>query len=265
MKSFDIFDSRTVISAVLRMETALSVGSRSSLEPTGTDMPVIKRPDGLPFIPGSSIKGVVRAEAERVLRAINRRPDLWACDIFESSCVTSEEKDSILNNVREKEEAEKLFTQQLWDKSCAVCRLFGSQWIASRLAFKDAFLCNQDSLLVVTQIRDGVGIDRDTGAAKEGIKYDFETVSPGAEFSIEILAENVDIWEIGFLLTILRSWQEGRLAVGGKSTRGPGWGTLNITSIRRVDKENLLEYLMSGEMKEVAVESALTAFKARFS
>lgn len=57
MSGFYEFDNRFIITATLEMKTPLSVGSRISLLPAGSDLPVMKTPQGLPFIPGSSLKG----------------------------------------------------------------------------------------------------------------------------------------------------------------------------------------------------------------
>lgn len=260
MSTFDHFESRTEISAVLRMISALSVGSRASLEPTGSDLPVMRDPEGMPFIPGSSIKGVIRAHMERILRSLEQRHGLSACDPFEQPCVDSKLKDQLLRAANGKEAA---FSQAVWEKSCTVCRLFGSPWFAGCLAFKDARLTNADNLPVVTQVRDGVGIDRDLGAAREGIKYDFEVVVPGAEFDIQILADNVPLWELGLLLAVLRPWQEGNLPIGGKSTRGPGWGRLEIRSIRRVERGDLLDYLLQGKAHQIDGAKCLESLRTK--
>lgn len=257
MSTFEQFKSRTWIQATLEMETALAVGSRLSLEPTGTDMPVIKGPDGLPFIPGSSIKGVVRFQAERILRAVNRKPNLWSCDPFDSPCVDPKMKDKLWEEAEGKDAA---FAQKLWARSCTACRLFGSPWFAGRVAFKDAFLLNPEEMPILTQIRDGVGIDRDLGAARSGVKYDFETVVPGARFGLEILAENLEDGEIGFLLTVLRMWEEGGIPLGGKTTRGTGWGRLKDLAIRQVDAGNLMDYLLKGESTVQKPERFIEAF-----
>ncbi len=263
MSTFAQFENQTLIQTILEMQTALSVGSRLSLEPTGTDLPVVKGPDGVPFIPGSSIKGVVRSLAERILRTWNRRPDFWACDPFDAPCVPASRKDELMRGAEAKNpnRVEEDFSEKVWKESCTACRLFGSPWFAGRVAFKDAFLQNGDDLPVVTQIRDGVGIDRDLGAARTGVKYDFEVVVPGARFGLEILAENVDDWELGFLLTVLRLWEDGNLALGGKVTRGPGWGKLHETRLYRVDRGNLLDYLLQGERAERDVSDFLSAFQ----
>ncbi len=262
MSLFDRFQSRTIIKATLEIQTALSVGSRLSLEPTGTDMPVIKTPDGLPFIPGSSIKGVVRFQAERLLRTWNRPPRLWACDPFHEPCVPEKSRDGRKGKEelwKESVQNDAAFAREVFKASCTACRLFGSPWFAGRVAFKDAYLINAEALSVVTQIRDGVGIDRDLGAARAHVKYDFETVVPGACFGIEILAENLQDWEIGFLLIVLRLWEEGGIAIGGKTTRGPGWGRLKDLKVQQVNADNLLDYLQN---RQAAGQSADQFFQA---
>ncbi|MFN3975203.1 MAG: hypothetical protein ACK4K2_08040 [Dehalococcoidia bacterium] len=44
------------------------------------------------------------------------------------------------------------------------------------MAFQDALLANEGNMVRLTEVWDGVGIDRDLGSAKARIKYDFETV-----------------------------------------------------------------------------------------
>jgi CRISPR-associated protein Csm3 len=264
MSVFDRFRRRLRVQATLEMQTALSVGARLSLEPTGTDLPIVKGPDGLPFIPGSSIKGAVRSQAERILRTVNRRPDLWACDPFADPCVSGGRKGELWQQAegQNPQQADVIFADLVWEASCTACRLFGSPWFAGRLAFKDAYLVNADDLPVVTQIRDGVGIDRDLGAARSRVKYDFETVIPGARFGIEILAENLEDWEAGFFLTVLRLWEEGTLSLGGKVTRGPGWGVLREIRLTQVSRQNLVDYLIQVQTQPVAPDSFLNSFQA---
>jgi CRISPR/Cas system CSM-associated protein Csm3 (group 7 of RAMP superfamily) len=104
MNTFWQFENRWLITATLRMKTALSVGSRASLLPAGSDLPVIKTPEGVPFIPGSSLKGVVRTYVERVLRTLDgmntQHPGqrLWACDPLDEDrrCVTGAQKEGIV-------------------------------------------------------------------------------------------------------------------------------------------------------------------------
>ncbi|MEG3064656.1 CRISPR-associated RAMP protein Csx7 [Acetomicrobium sp.] len=252
MKSFFQFENRWVITASLQMETALSVGSRASLLPAGSDLPVIKTPEGIPFIPGSSLKGVVRTYIERILRTMDvlnkqhRGERIWACDLLDKGkcCITAEQKNMLLEKAGNGDER---FTQLIWQNSCTVCRLFGSQWLASRLSFQDAMLKNSDCLLRLTEVRDGVGIDRGLGSAKPGLKYDFETVPQGAEFGIHVVAENAGEWEVGLLVLALETMEKGELPIGGKTTRGLGWGKLNELKVQLISQDILLGYLAGNE------------------
>jgi len=267
---FEVFTNRVILCATLEMETALSVGSHLSFEPIGTDLPVMKLPDGLPFIPGSSIKGAVRALSERILRSINRRLEFWACnplDPYETCVPASQDKKkhpwqkSVDELWREAQQNEERFSQLLAKHSCTTCRIFGSPWLASRVSFKDAYLENSQDPPMITQIRDGVGIDRDLGAAKQKVKYDFEVVVPGTCFGIEILTENLEDWELGLLLSVLRFWEEGHLPLGGKVTRGPGWGRLKDLRLKRVDQSNLLKYLTGDQPAQESADRYLQAFR----
>ncbi len=249
MRTFFRFENRWIITASLRMKTALSVGSRASLMPAGSDLPVIKTPEGIPFIPGSSLKGVVRSHIEQVLRtmeALSKRRNgerLWACDPLDEQarCVTAERKKSIMEQIGGDDQR---FTERVWNESCTVCRLFGSQWLASRVSFQDAMLVNQNALLRLTEVRDGVGIDRDLGSAKPKIKYDFETVPQGASFGMRIIVENAEEWEVGLLVLALEAMGRSELPVGGKTTRGLGWGELDGLKIQCIGQNQLLDYLV---------------------
>jgi CRISPR-associated RAMP protein (TIGR02581 family) len=252
MADFWRFENRTIIEATLVMRTALSVGSRASFLAAGTDLPVIKTPEGIPYIPGSSLKGVVRAYLEQLLRTMDelgkrvQGERLWACDPLDEAgrCVTSQRKKQLAEQLVEGvpvRDAE--FTRQLYSQSCTACRLFGSPWLASRVAFRDARLVNTEAMLRLTEVRDGVGIDRDLGAAKAGIKYDFETVPAGARFGMTIVVENAERWEIGLVMLALETMRKTGLPVGGKTTRGLGWGTLEDVRIERIEAQHLLDWL----------------------
>lgn len=294
MTGFFCFDNRTIISATLVMETPLSVGSRLSLLPAGSDLPVTKTPEGIPFIPGSSLKGVIRTHTERLLRtldAVGRKwqgERLWACDplseqercVIGTCCNQCEDckgnnccpncgrckacivkrNQKITLNPKNGELDDKSFTAELWKKSCTACRLFGSPWLASRVHFQDALLANKDDLLHWTEVRDGVGIDRDLGAAKRGIKYDYEVVPAGAKFGTRIVVENAEDWEIGLLLLSLKAMERGELPVGGKTTRGLGWARLGDLIVERFTAANLLDYLHGQSAPRVDPQEFIQTF-----
>jgi CRISPR-associated protein Csm3 len=287
MNTFWKFENRWLITATLRMKTALSVGSRASLLPAGSDLPVIKTPEGIPFIPGSSLKGVVRTYVERVLRTMDEMKKqyqgqrLWACDpldkkqrcVIAKCCDHCEEckgnccsdcnrcKNCMVQRATRNDRLdESLFVQELWQHSCTACRILGSPWLASRVAFQDAMLTSRESLLRLTEVRDGVGIDRDLGTAKSGVKYDFETVPAGAEFGITIVVENAEEWEVGLLLLALEAMKKSELPIGGKTTRGPGWGELVDLKVQHISKDSLLQYLTGANPVEKDAGQLLQGF-----
>lgn len=281
------FENRTIIKAELKMLTPLSIGGGTSLIPAGSDQPVVKTPDGKPFIPGSTLKGIIRSHTEQILRTLDalgkkiNSERLWACNPFgekgkcvianccerceecESNCCENCNrckacmiKRSQINGTLDDE----IFTKKLWQASCTACRLFGSQWLASRVYFKDAFLNNENNLLHLTEIRDGIGIDRDLGTVKEHLKYDYEVVPAGASFNIEIIIENAENWEIGLILLSIKSMEKGMLPIGGKKTRGLGWNKIEKLSIESIKRENLIDYLTNGTFVTLVEDDLIRSF-----
>ena len=78
---FHRLDSRLRLFGRLVTKTGLHVGAAEGAGLDIADMPVIKDGRGLPFIPGSSLKGVLRSTVESLVRAAgNENARLWACD-----------------------------------------------------------------------------------------------------------------------------------------------------------------------------------------
>jgi CRISPR-associated RAMP protein (TIGR02581 family) len=245
----------------------LHVGRGVSLKPAGTDLPVIKDGNNRPYIPGSSVKGVLRSELERLLRALAANTGringerIWACDPFSNVCISAEKKNVLEEQSKENGKVnEGKFFERLWENTCTACRLFGSQWIASRVYIKDLDL-KEDQLEIRTEIRDGVGIDRDTGTASPKAKFDFEVVPIGTKFFFEAVLENLSDWEVGLFALILQQWETGQIALGGNTSRGIGWSELKNIKIEKVDKENLLSYLLEGKRTLLNLDYFIGALK----
>lgn len=135
----------------------------------------------------------------------------------------------------------------LRDLSCWTCRLFGAQWLASKVLIKDLYL--NEATFFHTQIRDGVGIDRDAGRAAQGLKYQFEVVPAGAAFDLEMLVENATEPELGLLWLGLDAFIRGEVLLGGAKSRGLGWCELkpDWPASRYVDGGALLDLLLPPE------------------
>ena len=110
---FDKFDNKTIINGVITAVDPLYIGSAGAetLDPTQVDGSVLKDSNGLPVIPGSSIKGVVRSDFEAIMQmCIRDRYDTrqkwgeWKKDpqvetIKGSSFLISVEKDRLDNAI----------------------------------------------------------------------------------------------------------------------------------------------------------------------
>ncbi|MHA1631862.1 MAG: type III CRISPR-associated RAMP protein Csx7 [Candidatus Freyarchaeota archaeon] len=271
MSDFYTFNNRYFIRGELVLDTPIHIGMGVSLEPVGTDLPVIKTPDGKPYIPGSSVKGVLRSEFERILRTLGDNgitingKTVWACNILEEKekCIfrgEGNEKTRGRSLEKLKEEARKeaeeegksedtLLAEKISENLCTACSLFGSTEFGSRVYFKDMFLTSGTPIRI--EIRDGIAIDRDTGTVKEGFKFDYEIIPKGASFGFEMVLENVEEWELGLIGLLIKLWEKGNIALGGKTSTGLGWGTLRNVIVKKVDTKNLLDYLVDGKEEEV--------------
>ena len=130
---FDVFDNRTIVTGELVALDPIHIGSsaKESLNPIELDSPVLKDAAGNPVIPGSSIKGVVRSQFERVMRSLI--PDgNGSCGVFgKENCLTPDDK-------------KRLTPEELYEKSCQTCKLFGGIAVAGKLRFKDASYVSQN-------------------------------------------------------------------------------------------------------------------------
>ncbi len=228
---FDRLSTRYRITGLVVTETGLRIGAGKSLDVATSDQPVIR--DGLNrlFLPGSSLKGVLRAGLEAVLRgrADDRLP---ACDPFVELCTEKIAE-------KAKKAGKSIELDDVLREICVVCGLFGSPHLAGRVFVADLPLAEE--ALSRTEVRDGVGIDRDRRVARQKIKYDLEVVPPGTAFRLEILLENVDdLLQLGLVLKTLELLDTGELRLGGLTSRGLGRVSLADLSLGRTDAGRLL-------------------------
>ena len=221
--------NRYVITGRIVMETALHVGGGDG-EGQITDSPALKGADGNPLIPGSSIKGAFRAAVERILSTLGYSP----CFLFENNdvCLTTDEKKRRVFEKNRKAMNEQEIVSILQNSLCPACLLFGSPFSAGRVSFADAHL-NDDWMQ--TEIRHGVGIDRDSGRSVDGVLFDYEVVPAGSSFAFSALAVNLNPLELGMLGAGLQEMRGGYIPLGGLKTRGLGKCTLEITSLEILD------------------------------
>lgn len=269
---------RTWFSGTLETRTALHIGTGSTLS-TLTDAPLIRGADGRPLIPGSSVKGAMRSASERLLRALGER----ACLVFSDEasqdpqlqCLTTDkEARDLFFKLKKGEELdsqemglayqrlgiskevarpwlgfgqnEELQLSILQKRLCRACLTWGSPFLAGRVRVPDLRLNAVGSIPI--EIRDGVGMDRDTGTAAKKIKFDLEALPAGARFAFETIAEpDADLAVVGLSVGELL---QGNLPLGGRVTRGLGDVSLSHFAIYEVDlakPAQLVPYLTRGE------------------
>lgn len=158
------------------------------------------------YIPGSSLKGVVRGFVEKALRTWNDRQSWrWACPTF------PDEAGSCAKRLQGETD-----TAVVYHRSCGACRIFGHTRLRGRLAFTDFFPVEE----VRTEIRYGVAISRLTHAVAHG-PFEMEVAVSGA-FEGTLVLENFEIWQLGLLTTALEAMNRGLLKVGFGKNRGFG-------------------------------------------
>ncbi|MCI0692467.1 CRISPR-associated RAMP protein Csx7 [candidate division KSB1 bacterium] len=276
--------ARRRVHGELVLDTALHLGGGRN-PAKGTDSPIVRDGFGRPFIPGSSIKGAVRAVVERLVPNLQ----ISACGLYdrEADCLSAlpetdprretfrdiqeafgkplnsslKEKLSALlqgtgkslNNLpdsREVTEEDLLFLLDL--SLCDVCKTFGSPFISAAIFFHDAPV-HPEKWVGLTQVRDGVGIDRDSGRAVDGLKYDYEVVPPQTVFQYSMTIETGDALGLGLAALALHELKEGNVPLGGIRTRGLGRCHLDqektfVESLELGDLEALKAYLTTGKI-----------------
>ncbi len=204
----------------------------------GTDAPVLRDRRG-PLIPGSSLKGVLRSAAERVLHGLDGAPGLpaaWAaCDIISAPCAANQKSD------------EPVDPEQL----CRVCRLFGNHWLGARLSVGD--LAAAGPAGAVTVVRDGVAIDRNELKAAGRLKYDYEVVVPGVRFAGRLRVDDPEPGDLGLLMSLLDLLDLGVITVGGGASRG--LGRLRLTGPPAAQRLRASTWTLGGSLEPVDLDS----------
>lgn len=223
-RSHDALERLILFEFRLTCRTGLHIGAGKSADLAGSDLPVLRDAAGRPLVPGSSLRGVLRSGVEAIWLSLG-------LDAVRS--LTGEEYPDSSGD----------FAQR-WREMTLIERLFGrvaekrgAFSYGSRLQISDAVV-EKD---VAVELRDGVGIDRETRTAGTGVKFDLEVVPAGTSFAGRIRFKNPADYEIGLLAQALWMLNEGGLLLGGKSARGLGWVEVEVSAPRRLDAKTLLD------------------------
>ncbi|MFQ6029327.1 MAG: CRISPR-associated RAMP protein Csx7 [Dehalococcoidia bacterium] len=237
----DSLRNRYEARGILRLETALHVGS--GIASATTDAEVVRDFLGQPIIPGSSLKGALRSAVERRAEWLN----LTACKLEPGNkmCLTTNQvpdaptpvaKELAPDNEgrRWREQPLEWRLRQMEKNLCHVCQTFGSTVFGGKIQVDDLPLLSELASIADTliEIRDGVGIDRDSGTAVDGIQFDYQVVPAVAMFRFYLTAENLDPASLALLSLGLLEMSNGAVSLGGKTTRGLGRVNLLLDDLR---------------------------------
>lgn len=207
MRRFDDFDRLEVFTRVtgsLVNLTPLRIGAGEE-PPLGSAVDIaqlrIRFADGrfAPYIPGSSLKGVLRSLAESMLRA----QGVSVHDPWDFKAAEDEMKSGRL---------------------CLVCGVFGSTELAGHVRVYDAYPEGEAATFKKT----GVGINRHFGGAQPDILYTEEQVVPLTRWRFMMDIVNIRVFpepgdERGRLLKqLIQMLASGMVQVGARKTLGYG-------------------------------------------
>lgn len=207
--------NRAVLSLRITTVTPLAIRTGDTgLEPGGTDLKCVRTRRGdesTVFVPGSSLKGVVRSAAEAGVRGQTFGGVDGACDPLSTS--------SCGERIRATRDS-----AQVHREHCLACRLFGSFAMKGRASIRDLLPAEGDEAAQAnrTQVRFGVGINRVSGGVSRGKLFDQEVVPVGVTFLGDVALENYQVWQLGLLASAFAELNDGFAQLGSSKSRGLG-------------------------------------------
>jgi len=219
--------NQAIFSGSLRPDgPLLVVQGGASLDPLAPDLAFVRTMrDGEPtvYLPGSSLKGVLRAQGERLLAtAIG---DSAAEEPFNFKAPRRQE-------AQREHERKDGKTAAVYALSCEADRLFGSTQIAGRLRIGDAHPATPEAATAAnrTEVRYGVAISRAKQSVQVG-PFEQEAVT-GGSFGFRATLENFELWMLSLMLQVFRDLHEGLVQVGHSKSRGFGTVLVDEPSLR---------------------------------
>lgn len=188
---------------------------KEGADPTKPDMEFVEtyhRGGRSIYLPGSSLKGAIRAHAERIVRTVGKdkydpkNPEqLWAGNPLKL------DEYKYLDDIED--------THDIYRYSSFTDQLFGSTAIASRVRIEDAYPVDRKQLKLGE--RNGVAIDRVFGSTIPGALFNYQVCTAG-EFATRIHMKNFTLAQLGLIGLVLRDLDDGWFGLGFAKSRGMG-------------------------------------------
>ncbi len=191
---------------------------------SGSTIDYLKNSEDMPYIPATHIKGVMRTEAERIIRTL-KDVNCWVTGDPDQKEVSEENKRKIRS------------CRDLSDETCDVCRIFGTpnddnKYREGKIRVTD-FVYTEGNKS--TSARMHVSIDRDMLSNTGGRLYRTFAVPSGTVFSGYFIIRNLSDDDNKLLWGALHSMCH--YGLGGERSRG--MGSFEVAGIEEIDYEQL--------------------------
>jgi CRISPR-associated RAMP protein (TIGR02581 family) len=184
------------------------------------------------YLPGSSLKGAIRAHAERIVRTVGseERPSdnklhLWASNPLKQD--RQNNPNIYLEDWKKQNKNHPEPGSELYKQSCFTSQMFGNTSVASRVRVEDAYPDKSKPLII--EERNGIAIDRVFGSTIPGALFNYQVCTAG-EFHTKIHLKNFSLAQLGLIALVLRDLNDGWFGLGFAKSRGLGTVTVKYNS-----------------------------------
>lgn len=254
---FSTFKNKYILTGKIVVLNALHIGSGK--ETDDRDAPFISLDDNKNFyIPGSTFRGYLSTKLERFLdsgngfKIKNNGEELNEADVKLIFGYTNLDKLETKINDKDNEEDRKLKENNRKIQDRIIRKLNAKNLdevksLAGRIHVSDMPVLKDVKYLT----RDGIKIDRNTGATEKRAKFDYDVVPAGTEFELNIELENIENYQLDLIgLALNDILKDNGDLFGGKTSRGIGKCRLKDLKMKYVtsdDKEKLRKYIFEGK------------------
>ena len=254
---FSTFKNKYILTGKIVVLNALHIGSGK--ETDDRDAPFISLDDVKNFyIPGSTFRGYLSTKLERILDSGNgfkiksNGEELNEADVKLIFGYTNLDKLETKINDKDNEEDRKLKENNRKIQDRIIRKLNAKNLdevksLAGRIHISDMPVLKDVDYVT----RDGIKIDRNTGATEKRAKFDYDVVPAGTEFELNIELENIENYQLDLIgLALNDILKDNGDLFGGKTSRGIGKCRLKDLKMKYVtsdDKEKLRKYIFEGK------------------
>lgn len=215
------------------LDEALHIGSGEGSE--RTDALVVRDGNGNFYIPGTGFLGIFRNAVEKVAPFID---DFSSCQ-SKGTC--------------ENKEPDEVDT----------CKLFGYGGKGGKVSKVIFSNCTLDSAINISEIRDGVNIERirETAVPERRAKFDYEVIPKGSKFNFLIEISNPTEKDKKLLSIGFNELPMGYTGIGAKTSIGLGDFELSIGSVFKLDTADftqLKKYILDENYKGIEIPNPLS-------